>query len=332
MIEEWLEANIDDHLKHTGNGKEVHFNCPVCGESRHRMFVNLDSGKVHCHNCGYSSHIVGLISWVEGVSWTRANAIFVDIKGSMSLPEDFGQNTLRKLFDTNFRADLQKRAIPLPEEYVEINPSNLNMLTKRAVKYLKSRKITEKQIVEHKMGICVGGEYQGRVIIPIWENGELRFWIARATSKDTFMKEKSPSDEEYQISKSEVIFNIDRAAKKYHSCVISEGIFDCLSFGDIGVSLLGKTLYEAQLNILLDYRELLTDGIYIALDWDARDKATEMAERLSEFFTVKMINIPQEYDDPNKYLQKHRRSDMWELINTAEPYTEFSGLRRRLGG
>ena len=144
------------------------------------------------------------------------------------------------------------------------------------------------------------------------------------------MKEKSPSDEDYQISKSEVIFNIDRAARKYHSCVISEGIFDCLSFGDIGVSLLGKTLYESQLNILLDYRELLTEGVYIALDWDAKDKATEIAERLSEFFDVKMINIPQEYDDPNKYRQSHSLSEMWDLIRTAEPFGEFSGLRRML--
>lgn len=330
MIEEWLEANIDDNLKYTGNGAEVHFNCPVCGESRHRMFVNLFSGKTYCHNCGYSSHIVGLISWVEGISWTRANAVFKDIKGSMSLPEDFGQNTLNRMFESDFRSDLQKRAIPLPDEYVEINPAKTNVVTRKAIKYLKSRKITEKQIVAHKMGVCYSGEYQGRVIIPIWENSELRFWIARAITSDAYLKEKSPSNEDYQISKSEVIFNIDRAAKKYHSCVISEGIFDCLSFGDIGVSLLGKVLYEAQLNILLDYRELLSEGIYIALDWDARDKATEMAERLSEFFDVKMINIPEEYDDPNKYRQKHKQSAMWDLIQSAEPYGEFSKLRRML--
>lgn len=330
MIEEWLEANIDDTLKYTGSGEEVHFSCPICGENRKRMFVNLFSGKVYCHNCGYSSHIVGLISWVEGVSWTRANAIFKDIKGSMSLPEDFGQNTLARMFESDFRSDLQKRAIPLPEEYIAINPAKTNMVTKQAIRYLKSRKVTEKQITIHKMGVCISGEYQGRVIIPIWENNELRFWIARAMSKDAYMKEKSPSDEDYQTSKSEVIFNIDRAAKKYHSIVISEGIYDALSWGDIGVSLLGKILYEAQLNILLDYRELLTEGVYIALDWDARDKATEMAERLSEFFDVKMINIPQKYDDPNNYLQKHKRSDMWDLIQSAEPYTEFSGLRRML--
>ena len=176
----------------------------------------------------------------------------------------------------------------------------------------------------------MSGAYKNRVIIPITEDDHLRFWIARAISSDVKMKEKSPSDEDWNISKSEVIFNIDKAAKKFHSCVISEGIYDALSWGDIGISLLGKTLYQEQLNILLDYRELLTEGVYIATDWDAKDSATQMAEKLSEFFQVKMINIPEEFDDPNRYLQTHNHSAMWKLIEEAEPYTEFSGLRRKL--
>lgn len=328
MIEDWLESNVDDNLKYTGNGKEVHFNCVVCGESRHRMFVNLSSGKVHCHNCGYSSNIIGLIQWVEGVSWTRANEIFKDVKGTLILPESVTRELTQNVFKGE-RRDLQKRPIPLPEEYSLLNPEHTNISTKKALRYLThTRKITKNQIVSHKFGYCSSGEYKGRVIIPITENGELRFWVARAVSSEAKMKEKSPSNEEYQISKSEVIFNIDRAAKKYHSIVISEGIFDALSWGDIGVSLLGKTLYQEQLNILLDYRNLLTEPIYIAIDYDARNKATEMAQILSEYFDVRMINIPKELDDPNKYLQTYGRKAMWNLIENSEPYTEFSGLRR----
>ena len=174
----------------------------------------------------------------------------------------------------------------------------------------------------------MSGEYKNRVIIPITENGDLKFWVARAISSDVKMKEKSPSDEDYQISKSEVIFNIDRASKKYHTAVICEGIFDALAFGDVGVSLLGKSLYQEQLNILLDYRALLTNGLYISLDWDAKDKATEMAEKLSEYFDVKIINIPKEGDDPNNYLQKYGRKAMWKLIEDAEDYGEFSSITR----
>lgn len=326
---DWLEANIDSQIKYAGNGREVHMNCPYCGEIRHRFYVNLETLVCHCHNCGYSPTFVQLIQYVESISFSGAHTVFKNIKGNLAVPEYINRDLVGNMF-VDLRKDLTKRAIPLPEEYTPLDPQKTNIVTKRAIKYLNSRKITNEQIVDHKMGFCMSGEYKNRVIIPITENGELRFWVARAISPDAKMKEKSPSDADYQISKSEVIFNIDRAARKYHAIVISEGIFDALSWSDIGISLLGKSLYQEQLNILLDYRELLTNGIYIALDWDAKDKATEMAEKLSEYFDVKMINIPEEDDDPNSYLQKHGKNAMWKLIENAEDFGEFSPVKRLL--
>lgn len=327
-ISDWVEANIDSTIKYTGNGKEMRVNCPVCGEIRHRMFINVDNGKVYCHNCGYSSNVVGLIQYIDGVPYSKALTVFKDIKGNLVLPEWINKDTINNIFMGDLRQDLDKRAIPLPEGYSPINPKSHNIVIKRAVKYLHSRKITDRQIVGHKMGFCMDGEYKNRVIIPITENGQLRFWVARAISSDEYMKEKSPSDNDWNISKSEVIFNLDKAAKKYHTAVLCEGIFDALSFGDIGVSLLGKSLYQEQLNILLDYRDLLTEGVYIALDWDAKSNATKIAEQLSEYFKVYIINIPQRLDDPNNCLKSQGRQYMWKLIENAEEYSEFSGLRR----
>jgi ORF023 len=173
------------------------------------------------------------------------------------------------------------------------------------------------------------GEYRNRVIIPIYESGELKFWVARAIQRDIKMKEKSPSDEDYQISKSEVIFNIDIAAKQYHSCVICEGIFDALSYGNVGVSLLGKSLYQEQLNILLGYRELLTEGVYISLDNDAKKDALKIASKLSEYFKVYIVNIPSELDDPNNVLMTKGIKYLYSLLENAEEYEEFTSIRSR---
>lgn len=328
-ISDWLETHVDDNVKYTGNGKEAHFNCVVCSDTRHRMYVNLETGEVYCHNCGYKSNILGLIQVVEGVEFSKAYGIFESIKGNLILPEKISRNSINGVFMQDLKNTLDKRPIPLPEEYCKLDPKHTNIVTKRAINYLHSRKITDKQIVEHNMGFCMSGDYKNRVIIPITgKDNQLKFWVARAINKDAKMKEKSPSNTDYQISKSEVIFNLDKAARKYHSIVISEGIFDALSYGDIGVSLLGKSLYQEQLNLLLDYRELLTEGVFVSLDWDARDKATEMAEVLSQYFTVYIINIPKELDDPNNCLQKRGRAYMNELIATAEKHEEFSSLRR----
>lgn len=331
-IIDWVESNIDSQIKHTGNGKEVHVNCPVCGETRHRLFINLENGRVYCQNCGFGKNtsIVGLIQYVEGVSYSKAFTVFKDIKGNLAIPESISKDTINDIFMGDLRQDLDKRAIPIPEEYVPLDPKHTNIVTKRAIKYLHSRKITDKQIVQHKFGFCMSGEYKNRVIIPITEDKELRFWVARAISSDAYMKEKSPSDSEWNISKSEVIFNIDKAAKEFHSCVICEGIFDALSYGPIGVSLLGKTLYQEQFNILLDYRELLTDGIYISLDYDAKNNAIKIAEQLSEYFNVYLINIPENLGDPNEALQKKGRKFLYQLMENAEEFHEFSGLKNKL--
>ena len=326
-IEDWVEQNIDSHVKYTGNQKELHVCCPICNETRYRMYINRLSGKVYCHNCGFKTNLLGLIQHIEGVSFTKAKELFKDIQGNLYLPEDISKRLSDQiLFE---RVTLNKRPIPLPDEYIELNPSITKGFVKQAVNYLHKRKITDNQIISHKFGYCLTGEYKGRIIIPITENGDLKFWVARAISKEVRLKEKSPSNEDYQISKSEVLFNIDVAVRKYNAVVLSEGIFDALSWGDIGVAMLGKTLYQEQLNILLDYRELI-NIIYIAVDWDARDKATQIAEQLQEYFEVAIINIPQEFDDPNNYLINHNRKDMWKLINSAEPFGEFSGLKRRL--
>lgn len=330
-IFDWLESHIDDNIKLTGSGSDVHFNCVICGETRHRMYVNLHTGAVYCHNCGYkSSSILGLIQYLEGASFTRAQNIFNEIKGNLVVPESISKDTINGILIGDLRKSLNKRAIPLPEEYEVLDPKHTNILTKRAVKYLHKRKISDQQIIDHHMGFCASGEYKNRVIIPITENGILRFWVARAISSDEKLKEKSPSDADYQISKSEVIFNLDRATQKYHAAVISEGIFDALSYGDIGVSLLGKSLYQEQLNLLLDYRTQLSNGVFISLDWDARDKATELAERLSEYFSVYIINIPKELDDPNNCLQIKGHDYMLSLIESAECYEEMSAVRRLL--
>lgn len=327
MIEDWVEQHIDSHMKFSGNGQELHVNCPFCNDTRYRLYINLHTESVYCHNCGFASGFIGLIQRLEGLSYSRATSVYKDYIGTTYIPEKISSDELGSIFESDLRGDLEKRAIPLPEEYTRI-PENYQFypLMNSAVRYMKSRRITRAQILGAKMGVCSEGDYARRIIIPITEYGELRFWIARAMSAKAKLKEKSPSDQPYQISKSEVIFNIDKAAAKYHSAVICEGIFDAMSFGDIGISLLGKTLYQSQLNILLDYRELLTDGVYIALDWDAQDKAYEIAKELSSYLDVYVVNIPKYLDDPNNCLQRKGRAYMWKLLSEAQPYGEFSSL------
>lgn len=326
MIEDWIRQRVDSSIRYTGSGSEIHICCPVCGETRYRLYINLTTGQVYCHNCQFKGTVVNLIQFIEGISYTAARERFNVIKGNIILPDNVEDALEKRLMRV---PEVQKRSVPLPEEFQLIS-SSTNMVAQRAERYLAKRGITQKQIDQHHIGVCATGQYANRIIIPIYQEGKLKFWVARAMSSEVKLKERSPSNSFYQYSKSEVIFNLDRAANKYHSAVISEGIFDALSWGSIGISLLGKSLYDAQFNLLLSYRDQLSEGLYVALDADAERDAMVMAKVLSSFFPVKIIRIPSEFDDPNRYLLTHSKRDMWKLITCAADYGEFTSLRSRL--
>lgn len=327
-IVNYLEEIIDDHIKPTQKGDEVHFNCPVCGEIRHRMYCNLSTHVVYCHNCGYTDTFINFIRQMEGVSYTVAVQRYTDVKGSAYIPEDIMTDLRKNLFIGDIKHDMELRPIKLPKEYIPLDFDSKNPVMKSAIKYLRKRRITIRQMKTHNFGLCMSGEYHNRIIIPVNEFGEPRFFVARAIGENVKgLKEKSPSTEDYQISKSQVIFNIDMASAIGGYCVLSEGIFDALSFDEVGTSLLGKRMSDDQLALLLDYRDYLKNGVYIALDWDAKKDALKLAHQLYEYFPVHLINMPKDDlpkgHDPNSYLRKYGRKAMFDLIDNAEEY-DFS--------
>jgi DNA primase len=163
--------------------------------------------------------------------------------------------------------------------------------------------------------------------------GETKFFVARSIgvpkgAGKRFLKEKSPSTEGYQYSKSQVLFNIDGAVKIFNSCVLSEGVYDALSFDDIGVSALGKRVSEEQLALLLDYKEYLTGGVYLGLDSDANKDTLKLADTLVQYFPVYLLEIPNGHD-PNSYLKAYGKKAMYELIDSAHEYDLTYKLKRK---
>jgi DNA primase len=335
-IVSYLEEVIDDRIKYTQNNQEVHFDCPICGDTRGRMYVNLSTHLVYCHNCNFSATFVKFIEELEGISYNAAVERYKEVKGSAYIPEDVLMELHNNLFIGDVSHNITKRAIPLPEEYVEMNFDNSrNPVMRNAIKYLMKRKISIRQMKQHGFGICTTGEYANRIIIPIKEFDDVKFFVARAIGSTVKgLKEKSPSNESYQISKSQVLFNIDHASAIFGSCVLSEGIFDALSFGDIGVSMLGKRMSDDQLAIILDYKEYLKNGVYIALDWDARKNALELAHQLYEYLPVYLIEMPkgnlEKGFDPNDYMRKFGKKAMYDLIDNAQEYDFSYHLKRKL--
>lgn len=326
-IEDWVESNIDSNIKHTGSGREIHICCPMCGETKYRMYINLNNGKVHCQKCKFSAtNFVNFIKEIEGTTYQKALQKYKDIAGGV-IPEYVTENLVNKILkDTSIQ--LIKRPVALPDEYEIIDLTSNNLRIRQAIRYLQSRKITKRQIREHKVGFCSEGEFENRTIIPIYNKGRVVFWVSRAISDKAYLKEISPVTQDYNISKSEVLFNLDIAVDT-GILVLSEGIFDAMSWGDIGVGLLGKILYTEQYNQIIENKDKIK-RIYVALDFDAYSYAVDIAKILSEVIPTYIVKIPQHLDDPNKALIKKGKDYMPKLLYKAEKYSEFSRLSKLL--
>jgi DNA primase len=310
---------------YTNRESEYRFDCPHCGETKHRLYVSTSKGLYNCYNCGeFSGPIVGLLAYLQGISYKEAFELYKEYANVYTLSGDIRDAILEKLKVFDIDKYMLKSPIPLPETFTLLDKSD-SRESKRIRKVLHSRLVTDSQIKRHKFGYCYDGEYSDRAILPVYEQKELQFWVARATTKNAYKKEMSPTNEEYQISKSEVIFNLDYAANKFGAIVICEGIYDAVAFNNIGCALLGKIISEAQLEKILKYKAKLTNGIYLALDEDAIKYNIRAAEILSKYLQVYMVPVR---GDPNEM----GRQGCLEALKKAEPFDFGYKLKMKLKG
>jgi hypothetical protein len=114
------------------------------------------------------------------------------------------------------------KKLELPKEYKkfdEIHP--LHIPRKEAFNYLKKRGITDEIIEKYQIGLCLEGEYAGRIIVPSFDKkGELNFFVSRSWNPRSKLKYKNP-----EASKDFLIFNESLIDWKKDIYLV-EGVFD----------------------------------------------------------------------------------------------------------
>jgi DNA primase len=290
-----------------------------------RMYINVRKHLVWCHNCGFSGSIINLIQDTQGVSYYEAVKIFRERADIQLLPASIKEEILSRLLSDVDISDLlaSKESVPVPEESMLLSESS-TLLARNCKKYLRTRHIHEEQILEHKLMYSYSGRYKNRLIVPMYELNQLKFWVARSIITGDRFKELSPDgDSSKYYEKGEVIFNIDVASMISGEVVLTEGYFDACMFQTSGASILGSHLTSQQHDLLLKYKPYI-NKLYIALDEDANKKSIDIAVQLSSDFPVFFCDIK---DDPNKMgVRACRRAK-----RNATEYTTTSRLNRLFG-
>ena len=256
-------------------GEEFLFRCPECTHHKNKLSVNVDKNAFKCWICDYSGRNISRLirrfgNFKQIESWR-------ELDGSVDV-NDFEES----IFGTEEVETLEEQ-IGLPKEFTSLANGNKSIGSLSARKYLKSRGITEKDIVRWKIGYCSEGEYANRIIVPSFGlTGYCNYFVSR-TYIDDWMKYKNPPVEK------DIIFNHLYINWK-ESITLVEGVYDAIVAGPSAIPILGSTLKE---NSKL-FQELAANNttIYIALDPDVEKKALRLINNLMEYgIEVYKINI-----------------------------------------
>jgi DNA primase len=250
-----------ENVKTSKGGTHFLARCPICGDSkkskskrRFNLDYNNGSPIYNCFNCGASGSFISLYSTLKGVSISDA------IKELRSFNPDLLKQKLSK---------------PKPNQTEDSNDysEDHNYILKDSISpkesvdgYLKSlyqkklNKYIEERHIDSDMLIAYRGRYQGRYIIPIYdENNRIVYFQARRLEESMIPKYMNPP-----IVKTNIIYNRQNINKS-DSIIVCEGLLDAKSVYQ-GTSCLGK---EINNDFLLSLMDLTTKDIIVAFDNDS---------------------------------------------------------------
>ena len=289
-------------------GSEYLFSCPFCKHHKPKFSVNLNRG-AKCWVCDWKSPDLRRV--IRRVGSFNQLQEWDTITGRVSL------SAFDELFG-DYEDVVIEETIKLPDSFISLANGNVSLFSLAARQYLKKRGLTEKDLVNWKIGFCASGEYANRVIIPSFNmNGEVNYFIARAYNDD-WMRYKNPP-----VSR-DIVFN-ELFLDWDSDLTIVEGAFDAIVAGPNAVPILGSTLNER--SKLFQAIVKHDTPIYIALDPDAEKKSNKLISALMKY-DVELYKVDiSGYDDVGSMTREEyqRRKDE-ALFMSSDNYLYYRAL------
>ena len=262
QINESLVALLNSVLgtgKSTARGNKS-YNCPKCNHHKAKLEINFDTT---------SPHYQKFACWACGFKGKKIAQIFKQVSASPEKMLELRAIVKTETADKEF-AVVEK--LNLPKEFKPLtNIHKSDIIGRHALTYIKSRNISEEDILKYNIGFCESGPYRNMVIIPSYdENGVLNYFTGRSFEKEAKTKYKNPSISR-DIVPFELFINWDLPF------ILCEGPFDAIAIKRNVIPLLGKNI---QSKLMMKIVKSSVDKIYIALDKDAQKQALSFCEQL----------------------------------------------------
>lgn len=331
---EYVSQFMYEHFQRVTSSKGgTHFlaRCALCGDSvknpsKKRFNMDWNDGQpiYHCFNCDQSGSFLTLYSRIKGISINEAK------KELYSFNPDYLIQTLspKKAEKVVKEVEYEDHSYIL-DDCVFVTQEPEGFLERQH--YFKLLKFIENRKIPANIPIYMAyrGDYAGRIIIPIINDGIITYFQGRSLEDDPASKYKNPT-----LVKGNIILNKDNFDRSKH-IIVTEGLIDAFQIGTQGTSCLGASVSEDFLKALIG----LTDkGVIMALDNDKTGiketvrllKNSQYAHMLSYFL---LIGHKYSYvKDLGELVQKAEIDDVYNFI-VSNSYTKFDALiKLTMGG
>ncbi len=246
---------------------------PFVNHHKPKLQVNIKNGKWHC--------------WVSGQGGHNLFQLFKKVKATKKQYQEL--NELSDNFSFEYVPTKQEnKEVKLPDEYKPMWTKSNSPTYKHALKYLKSRGVSEDDMIKYSIGYCEDGLYSNRIIIPSYDNeGQLNFFIGRDIFDSKLKYRNSPTPKD--------IIGFDLFVNWEEPILLVEGALDAITSKVNSIPLFGKTIMN---NLKRKILEKKVKTLYVALDNDAvKDSMKIVEELMNEGIKVHMIKLTEK--DPN---------------------------------
>lgn len=289
--------------KKSSRPNEIWVCCPFCVEkgkspdTEYKLGVNVKTGLAHCFRCGWKS---------------------------------FGENTFRKLKlakrgpAVDFEEEKREKETGLPEGYVRLDPKHDKEEDLRIPwLYLRKRGVNLNQVRRKRVGTCISGRYEGRIIFPVWdEHWELTGFVGRLYTRGEPKYKNS-------VGIGRVWYGSHMLPKTHdsHQIILTEGIMDALAVeratNEIALASLGVEVTDDQETQLDRFKNIV---VFLDRDMGGVWRGLDLAARLQEHGRSLLIALPPE---PYKDAGECPEEEIRKSISMALPYSKDLATRMR---
>jgi hypothetical protein len=297
---------------HSTSKGNVAFHCPFCNHHKRKLEIQLDTNEKnenpwHCWTCPPTNSAKG----------KTIASLFKKLQAP-----DNKIKELRLIIKPGYTKEKIEQTIKLPDEFISlygnsISDKSVKLAARHAIKYIKSRGLTEYDILKYNIGFCAEGKYHNRIIIPSYDgNGQLNYFMARDYSNTLGRKYDNPPVAVKDIIGMELFINWTAPV------VLVEGMFDFLTIKRNCIPLFGKVIHDILMKKLVSSD---VQKIYIALDKDALKDALKHCETLMSF-GKEVYLVELDGKDANTIGFEH----FLDIIENTPPLTFYSLLEKKL--